>query len=392
MSDGEGKPRVLVFTFGDSPICDLRVRAPLTALFEAGDIAGYTVVYGDARPVGPQRFDAYDCIWIQRDYFPWLGTLLHERRLPYLLDLDDLILAMPAYSRFTPQSDVGHLVAHAAHISFATPRLRSNCEKYSGHRLDDRSSIVPNALLFPREMPVRDTPPSALMWTSSDMSSLSRSADQVTRAVARFSEQHGLPIYVFGQLQESVLARLPRLRHFGFVNFWAHKAFLASHPGVIGVSPLETDGDEKTLDFVDSKSDLKMLEFGGFGHAAVYSRCPPFTETDIRTGAVAENRFDAWYDALHEARERAVDADFVRAAEIRRKRAISLIAREAWLPALRGASLPNPIPAREILPPTPDPNRVPRRYRMVDGPYVFLDRQRHRLRRSLASLARSLGG
>src|SRR5262245_29562127 len=169
------KPRVVVFTFGDSPICDLRVRAPLTALFESGDIAGYTVVYGNGHPAGPQSFDAYDCVWIQRDYFPWLGTRLVERGLPYLLDLDDLVIALPAYSRFAVQSDVAFLGQHAAHVTFANARLRDNFEKYSGRSLDGRWSIVPNGLLFPAEPPVA-AEPEALTWTSSDMSSLSASA------------------------------------------------------------------------------------------------------------------------------------------------------------------------------------------------------------------------
>src|SRR5262245_38564108 len=382
-------PRVLVFTFGDSPICDLRVRAPLSALFESGDIAGYTVVYGNGHPAGPQSFDAYDCVWIQRDYFPWLATRLVERGVPYLLDLDDLVMAVPAYSRFTAQSDVGFIGKHAAHVTFANARLHVNFEKYSGHSLDGRWSVVPNGLLFPDDPPVA-APPTAITWTSSDMSSLSASADSVTRAIARFSEDHRLPVYVFGQLQERVLAMLPRVRYFGFVNFWAHKAFLARRPGLLGVSPLETEGDERTLDFVNSKSDLKMLEFGGYGHAAVFSRCLPFTDTDIRTGAVALNTFDAWYEALAEARRRAEDPGFVGSGEIRRKRELRALARETWLPALLRARMARPIAARDILPPLPDPNRIPRRHLMVDVPYVVIQREVHRLRRAVTSIGRAI--
>jgi hypothetical protein len=129
--------RVLVFTFGDSPICDLRVRAPLTALFESGDIAGYTVVYGNGHPAGPQSFDAYDCIWIQRDYFPWLGTRLVERGLPYLLDLDDLVMAVPAYSRFIAQSDVLFFSFPPRPIS---QRSSTRARRWCGHYLPCRPS------------------------------------------------------------------------------------------------------------------------------------------------------------------------------------------------------------------------------------------------------------
>ncbi len=46
---------------------------------------------------------------------------------------------------------------------------------------------------------------------------------------------------------------------------------LAGPPALLGIAPLETEGDPDTVEFVSGKSDVKMAEYGGFGHPAVYS-------------------------------------------------------------------------------------------------------------------------
>ncbi len=69
-------PRVLVFSFDVGPILELRVRAPLNALFEVGKIPGYNMPNGTGHPCGPHEFEQYDCVMVQRDAPSWFIGLM----------------------------------------------------------------------------------------------------------------------------------------------------------------------------------------------------------------------------------------------------------------------------------------------------------------------------
>jgi len=111
---------------------------------------------------------------------------------------------------------------------------------------------------------------------------------------------------------------------------------------------LETRGDQKTLDFVNGKSDIKMLDFGGLGHPAVYSSAPPYVDTDLKAGVVVENGAKNWREGLE-----AIYSDLwkklnAEQAEIARLRNIDRIAAEHWAEAIRRSRLPEPLSGREI--------------------------------------------
>lgn len=351
------KPRVIGFTLGGA-LTELRLSSPLYALYRAGEIAGFTLVHGDGQSHGPHELDECDCILVQRDCYPWLSDKLFAASLPYILDLDDLLVARPDYSNFVTAGNTFDLIARAAHITCATQHLRDKLAAYTHAETLGKSSIVPNGMVYPLGCPDTHAEPSAVVWTSADFSSLTRSAGEVIRATDRFARERDLPIYLFGNFKRDFHERLGNAKSFGFMDFWAHKMFLASHPGFVGIAALETTADQVTLDFINSKSDLKMVEYGGFGHAAVYSRALPYIESNLTTGVLTENRYAGWYNALHQAFERAWDPGFINAQAIRENRDIARVARDYWLPAIRAARLSAACPVRDLLATAPARQRT----------------------------------
>lgn len=125
-------PRVLVFSFDVGPILELRVRAPLNALFEVGKIAGYNILNGTGHPCGPHEFEQYDCVMVQRDAPSWFIGLMSAREIPFVYEIDDLVLVEPSYSALVLHGDPRGLAEHAAVVTVATPTLREKFEKHSG--------------------------------------------------------------------------------------------------------------------------------------------------------------------------------------------------------------------------------------------------------------------
>ncbi len=47
--------------------------------------------------------------------------------------------------------------------------------------------------------------------------------------------------------------------------------------------------DQADLDFINAKSDVKMVEFGGFGHPSIYSDAQPYAGSDLQCGTIVPN-------------------------------------------------------------------------------------------------------
>ena len=203
--------------------------------------------------------------------------------------------------------------------------------------------MTPNAFAFPKSDEPRPTRPSAIVWTSGDYAALTSSKAAVLQAVGDFSAQRKLPIYCIGAFHSDIGKRIRNVVFLGEMDYWEHKHYLASSPTMIGIAPLETNADDATLDFIASKSDLKMVEYGGFGHPAVYSAAPPYTETDLQTGMVVENTYSAWFEAMEAIYQDGYAKEQDCWRPIRKKRHMDRIARECWYPALEKVLLERPL-------------------------------------------------
>ena len=339
------KPRVLAVTSDSWALQSLRIRQPLESLTRAGLIRGYTILLND-KLIGPSSFDRYDVVLVQRLANLRIYEAISELAPQLILDIDDLVPATPAYrsAALPEKEDISRLLqsdaASAVIPSVTSERLASLLDKYLTCDISGRTVVTPNSLIFPAAEPAMPQVPSGILWTSSDVAALMDSAPDVLRAIRDFSERYELPVYAAGVFTDEQRGIFKDLVEFGKMDFWQHKAMLASLPTMIAVCPLETVADGQTLDFIAGKSDLKMVEFGGFGHPGVYSDAPPYAESDLQTGVVAENTYEAWSEALEFLYTEGYKKAAVEARRIREKRNADTIARDHWMPLLEKAYLP----------------------------------------------------
>lgn len=338
--------RVAGITSEGNALQHLRLLQPLQSLYLQGKIEGYNV-FSRGLAHGPHRFSEYDAIWIQRNGLGArkLVDWFDRNNFKYLLDLDDLLLAIPAYSSaFNNNVSLLKLMEGCSVLTVSNARLISILEKYSGLDLSHKATITPNGLMFPRKVYSQTDRPTAMMWTSSDKIALHDSYDAVVGAIVDFSRKMDLPIFLAGSFPDDFVSSLENANYLGVMDFWEHKMFLAKQPTMLAVCPLETVGDEKTLDFIASKSDVKIVEYGGFSHPGVYSDCPPYADTDLPAGYTASNTYQSWMTMLKSCYEDGAQAIGEQSSRIREKREIDRIATGCWLPALQKSGLGNPIP------------------------------------------------
>ena len=326
-----------------------RVHAPLRALREAGLIESYTVT--DATLRGAPRDGRYDVVWLQRATDPWLARALAERlKGRYLLDVDDHLLCRPAYLERGDMPDPGALEAALEGCRVLTTpsaRLADLLQGRSGIGLDARTRVCPNALGFDALPERRPSRPAALLLVQSHALALADSRDEVLAAAAEAAARHRLPLWTLGarppalvraaaQAGVTLRALLPR-------SWDEYHTALAGQPTVLGLAPLETLGDPDTVEFVSGKSDVKMVEFGGLAHPAVYSDAAPYTDTDLRCGRVTANDAASWAAAIDELIGDGWQTAADEAREVRVRRDLARVAAECWWPALKAARLEEPV-------------------------------------------------
>ncbi len=343
------QPRIAVFTQDDFAVKQVRVVHPLDAMKRAGLVAGYTI-FLNREEQGPDFFDAYDGIWIQRSMMGSIVKLVDGR--PFLFDIDDLLIGNPAYTKIPlfQARIIKSLLSRKCVLSVPNKRLHGLLKKYAETKITNDVFITPNGIDFPKAQMASDLKPTALIWTSSDAAALTTSYDDVLGAIDEFSDRRQLPVYLVGRFDMKSIQRTPKNTILlGMMDYWHYKSFLASQPSMIGICPLETHADECTLDFIASKSDVKMVEYGGFGHPGVYSKSPPYEQSDLKAGVLTLNTTEGWKESL----EYTYGSGYKRAAheakDIRELRQMDRLAVENWFPAVKEIILQKPVSRAEII-------------------------------------------
>lgn len=329
-------------------IRQLRLEMPLSNLRHQGLIEDYFITDESFTNL-PDDF-RFDVVWLQRVENP--RTIEQVTSLVgnyFMYDIDDLLIGKPSYTRisFSPSLPIKSAIEKCFVVCVTSDRLIGLLEKYTHLNLKNKSVICPNGFEF-SSVVRKAQRPKGLIWTSSDFAALIASREAVVRAISQFSEKYELPIYCFGYLDQDIKARLRYSIDMGLVSFWHHKALLASLPVLIGVAPLETVANKQDLDFIAGKSDLKMLEFGGFGHPSVYSSTPPYLDTDIRAGVVVDNDENSWADGLTMAYKdcwKRLDSE---QNEIVQMRQMNEIVRSCWFKAINSVRLQHPLKGKDI--------------------------------------------
>ncbi len=342
------KPTVLAITRDRFFLRNIRLAMPLLNLKRQGLIADYFIT-------NPSLFDLpddflFDVVWLQRVDDPILLNHLAEQiDSNYLYDLDDLLVGHASYREvdLVKQPVVLEAVRQCRILTVTSTRLATILKKYARVPLEEKSVVCPNGFEFSAQMRVPAIP-TGIIVTSGDNLPLTQSFGQVMDALAEFSRRHDLPVYYFGKHPEEISSKLRNVISLGLVPYWHYQALLAALPPMIGIAPLETNTDQATLDFISCKSDVKMVEFGGFGHPAVYSNAPPYVDTDLRAGIVVANTTAAWVDGLE-----AIYRDLWQRSEVDQKHIIDLrnmtrIAGQCWYEAISKVRLPRPMTGKEI--------------------------------------------
>lgn len=350
MTGKRRKPRVLGISEDQVFTKFNRVEMPLFSLKKQGLIEDYHITdnsFGDV----PLDFQ-FDVIWLLRNADNVvIDAVTRAVGGKFIYDLDDLYLVVPSY-RTMPlgaREPVIKALERCELLCTTSMRLCRLLEKHSALALSHKALVCLHGFEFSRQIR-KPKKPSGILWTSSDFVALTESRDDVLNAVASFAGKRDLPVYFFGLLSEDIMHRIPRLISVGFVPYWQHKVVLASLPPMIGVAPLETEGDGDTLDFVNGKSDIKMVELGGLGHPSVYSAAPPYTESDLEAGVLVANTYEAWFDGLERIFDQSWKNLDSEQEQIVNLRHIDKIAAEVWHDAISRVRLPEPMCVSDIRP------------------------------------------
>ena len=337
------KPRILAVTNEGASLRDVRIVMPFSVLQEQGYILDYAVTNTDLDNV-PDGF-VFDVVWLQRvrdlHFIIHLVRFLGEH---FVYDLDDLLLALPSFVKHQIVTTAGmeYALAQCGTLAVTSERMIPILERHSGVSLASKAVVCPNGCRLPTA-PRPPEKPAGILWSSSDNAALTSSHEAVFGALSSFAGRHDLPLYCFGYMEDSVRARFRRVVDHGFASFWHHKLLLATHPAMIGVAPLETRADLRTLDFINAKSDIKLVDFVGFGHPCVCSHAPPYVDTDLDVGIKVENTGESWTEGLEHAYESGWMQIACEQENVIGLREMRVLAQKAWLQAILKAQLPEPV-------------------------------------------------
>ncbi|MCW5981533.1 MAG: glycosyltransferase family 4 protein [Bryobacteraceae bacterium] len=352
-SRGKAAPvgKVLALSRDTGAIAELRMNNPLRALHRQRLIDGFFA--SDAAGERLARDNSlYEAILIQRTVPESVWLAFANLELPYLLDVDDNLLACASYRKNDPEPSQPWLftgLRYATAVTTPNPRLVRLLEKYSHLPLAGRAYLAPNALPYGSSQSIASpSQPAQILWIQSDIAALSNSRDAVIRAVEDFSRKYNLPVVLIGK---NVLER-PRFTHqvaMGEIDFNSNLQLLGNTATSIGVAPLETDADPETIDFVSGKSDLKILLFSGFGHPGVFSHSPPYSDSPFHDCVtLVGNTYQEWIEALELQYREGWKSVAASARRIQDERNIDRVARESWAPAIEACVLPRPIRGADV--------------------------------------------
>lgn len=350
-------PSVLCITFipEGEPLRTLRVEAILYDLYKSGLIMGFGILSGGhLKIVGP--VESFDVVYLQREATnnPQIRSRIFSDK--FILDIDDLLFANASHREedFLRWKDLHfeqtqELVDKCSLLSVTSTRLSNLIKEYTGIECLNKTRVTPNCITFPSSTPqFLEGRAEALIWTSSDFAALGNSKDGIMEACVEFAREKNLPLFLFGRFSKELSSKFSQIRNFGMTNFLVHKQILDQLYGkAIAVAPLETKADKQTLDFISGKSDLKMVEYGGFGIEAIYSNSPPYADSDLMSRHLVENNFEEWKTALESAFERpSIPSETI--LSIREKRNASTISVKTWLQIFLESQRSEPITVSDI--------------------------------------------
>jgi hypothetical protein len=136
------------------------------------------------------------------------------------------------------------------------------------------------------------------------------------------------------------------VEHIGMLPYAGYLDMLRSLAPAIMVCPLEMRSDTSTQDFVDGKSDVKILEALATGMVGVFSAARPYVDSDLPRPIICDNTYRSWFDGLSRARRACTQQQA--APKLPTSRLASEGGVRPFFEALSRVRLPRPIPVNEF--------------------------------------------
>jgi len=354
LNNRDNRPCVLVISDEYENLLNLRVRIPFDAMHKAGRIKGYHVLLNGEIVHSAGNLDEIrliDAIWVQRAPRFNPQSLIDTFGGRFVYDIDDNLLSSPVYR---PQCTVeyatliGSLLREAGTVTTTNARLTSSLQRLSGVQIEHKTVIAPN-VTDKVELLHREGQPEGLLITCSDYLPLTKSMKSFKGAVQTFSRAKQLPIIYIGPGVNDFSGFDAPVHSTGMLRYEQYRDYIRQHK-LMAVAALEGHADKQTQDFINSKSDIKMVEFGSTGVPAVYADVAPYRETPLCAGPLA----DIWdEEALVDSLEDVyANADKWRAQaseSVAAHRMADDVVGETWFLAIQTMRLNVPFDLAEVL-------------------------------------------
>ena len=319
-----------VAVFASEPdICQIRLVPLLDALTNAGTIADYVLLDRDLAPIGRRGFDEFNVVIAQRNISRTQLNFIARHRLRFIYDIDDLLPRLPAQMRRITQGayrGVAWCLAHADAVSTPNQKLAGELERALSVGILDRSIVVPNGL---EPVVIKESgwaaPAKQLLWVSGDLPMIETEAPGLAEAIASAANDIGLRAILIGRFSDRIQSLFRQISYMPKLAFADYRRFLATVNETIAVAPLPIHSESHEA-FINSKSDIKVVDFLGHGIPAVYSAAWPYRKSDLVPVPLVANEPHAWREAITAVAAqpgRYIDAD--RVAAVHRRRSYSTV-------------------------------------------------------------------
>ncbi|AZO08746.1 MULTISPECIES: hypothetical protein [unclassified Mesorhizobium] len=333
-------------------ICRIRVAPLLDALTRAGAIADYVLLDRDLAPIGRRGFDAFNAVIVQRNVSRAQLRFLARQRLRFVYDIDDLLPRLPAHQHRKKQETsrrIAWCLAHADAVSTPNQKLAIELEEATGVSLQGRGIVVPNGL---EPVAVDESgwavPARQLLWVSSDLPMIETEAPGLAEAIATAANELGLKAILIGRFPDRIKSLFDRIDYIPRLGFADYRRFLASLRRTIAVAPLPFHSESHQA-FIDSKSDIKAVDFLGHGIPAVYSAAWPYRNSDLDLAPLVANEPHRWREAIADvAGHPAGHIDGPKVQAVHRQRSYATVATMLGDQLARSAMPYRPLPRPSI--------------------------------------------
>jgi hypothetical protein len=352
------KISVAIFTNDMDNMIAIRVRTPFDAMANRGSIDGYTIFRNEEivySTYNEPLMVRYNRCWVQRDAYSSEAAVKLFKE--YVFDIDDNLLCSPSYRPpFTELSRqrIINWLTHAKIITSTNERCIANLSKYAGHdRFYYKYYQVPNVHCGEINNSLvsklnGNLEPDGIFWGSSDVLSLKHSRQAVINAINKFSKAKNLTVHFWGPIDKYLEEMIPNIKFHKSVSYSDYQSILAKRRW-IGIAPLETIADESTIDFINSKSDVKLVEFSANAIPFVCSAVKPYLESELNIiNTCVDNADDLWFEALCRCYDNYSEYSNL-VFESSRNRNVRLDATAPWLKALSAGAPSQTVLGAEIL-------------------------------------------